>query len=59
MKKGIENTNSFQKNLDESNRKPNKIWIDKDSEFYNNFYFEIKVRKRMVQKRMLNDLLEL
>ena len=24
----------FQKILDESNRKPNKIWIDKGSEFY-------------------------
>ena len=28
-------TNSFQKILDESNRKPNKIWVDKGSEFYN------------------------
>ena len=28
-------TNAFQKILDESNRKPNKIWVDKDSEFYN------------------------
>ena len=27
--------NAFQKILDESNRKPNKIWVDKDSEFYN------------------------
>ena len=27
--------NTFQKNLDESNRKPNKLWEDKDSEFYN------------------------
>ena len=25
----------FQKFLDESNFTPNKIWIDKDSEFYN------------------------
>ena len=28
-------TNTFQKNLDESNRKPNKIWVDKGIEFYN------------------------
>ena len=28
-------TNAFQKILDESNRKPNRIWIDKGSEFYN------------------------
>ena len=34
-KKGIAITNAFQKVLDESNRKPNKIWVDKGSEFYN------------------------
>ena len=28
-------TNPFQKILDESNRKPTKIWVDKGSEFYN------------------------
>ena len=33
-KKGITITNAFQKLLDESNRKPNKIWVDKGSEFY-------------------------
>ena len=45
-KKGITITNAFQKILDGSNRcrqsqsegcKPNKIWVDKGSEFYNNF----------------------
>ena len=34
-KKGITITNAFQKTLDESNRKPNKIQVDKCSEFYN------------------------
>ena len=34
-KKGITITNAFQKILDESNRKPKKIWVDKDSDFYN------------------------
>ena len=34
-KKGITITNAFQKILKESNRKPNKIWVDKRSEFYN------------------------
>ena len=34
-KKGITITNAFQKILDESNRKPNKTWVDKASEFYN------------------------
>ena len=34
-KKGITITNVFQKILKESNRKPNQIWVDKGSEFYN------------------------
>ena len=34
-KKGITITNAFQKILDESNRKVNKIWVDKASGFYN------------------------
>ena len=34
-KKGIKTTSVFQKVLDKSNRKPNKIWVDKGSEFYN------------------------
>ena len=28
-------TNAFQKVLDKSNRKPNKIWVDEGSEFDN------------------------
>ena len=34
-KKGISIVNAFQSILNESKRKPNKIWIDKGSEFYN------------------------
>ena len=34
-KKGITITNAFRKTLDESNRKPNKIWVDKRNVFYN------------------------
>ena len=34
-KKGVTITNAFQKMLKESNRKPNKIWVDKASAFYN------------------------
>ena len=34
-KKSIIITNAIQKVLDESNRKPNKIWVDKGSKFYN------------------------
>ena len=36
--KGVSIVNSFQKILDDSNRKLNKIWVDKGSEFYNNFF---------------------
>ena len=34
-RKCIATTNAFQNTLDESNRKPNKISVDKGSEFYN------------------------
>ena len=34
-KKGITINNAFQKILDQSKRNPNKIWVDKDSEFWN------------------------
>ena len=33
--KSITITNAFEKNLKESNRKPNKIWMNKAIEFYN------------------------
>ena len=35
-KKGVSIVGAFQSILKQSNRKPNKIWVDKDSEFYNN-----------------------
>ena len=31
-------TNAFQSILNSSKRKPNKIWVDQGSEFYNNFF---------------------
>ena len=40
IKKGITITNVFQKILKESNIKPNKIWVDKRSEFYNSFFLK-------------------
>ena len=33
--KGVIIANAFQKVLDDLKRKPNKIWVDKGSEFYN------------------------
>ena len=35
-KKGISVTNGFNKLIKQSNRKPNKIWVDQGGEFYNN-----------------------
>ena len=35
-KKGVSIINAFQKILNDSARKPKKIWVDKASEFYNN-----------------------
>ena len=37
-KKGVSIVDAFQKILDDLNRKPNKIWVDKGSEFYNNSF---------------------
>ena len=34
-RKNIAITNAFQKLIDEADRKPNKIWIDQGSVFYN------------------------
>ena len=34
-KESITIANAFQKILDESNRKTNKTWVDKESKFYN------------------------
>ena len=38
QKNGISIVNAFQKILKESDRKPNKIWVDKGSKFYNNSF---------------------
>ena len=37
-KKGFSTFDVFQRILDKSGRKPNKIWFDKGSEFYNNSF---------------------
>ena len=36
-KKGVSIVDAFQK-IDDSNRKPHKIWVDKGREFYNNYF---------------------
>ena len=37
-KKGISIVNAFNKIIKQSNRKPNKIWVDQGEEFYNNVF---------------------
>ena len=37
-KKGIGIVNAFNKIIEQSNRKPNKIWVDQGGEFYNNVF---------------------
>ena len=37
-KKGISIVNAFDKIVKQSNRKPNKIWVDQGGEFYNNVF---------------------
>ena len=57
--KGITFTNAFQKILNESNRKRNKTWVDKGSEFYNRskkLWLE-KVVQKCIQHIMNENLL--
>ena len=37
-KKGASIVNAFQSILNNSKRKPNKIWVDQGGEFYNNHF---------------------
>ena len=67
-KKAITITNAFQKILYKSNRKPNKLWVDKGSKFYNRsvkswleknsieMYSTHNERKSVVAKRSMRTL---
>ena len=37
-KKGVSITNGFYEIMKQSNRKPNKIWVDQGGQFYNNVF---------------------
>ena len=39
-KKGISIINAFKKIIKQSNRKPNKIWVDHGGEFYNHVFLK-------------------
>ena len=44
-KKGISIVNAFQKILDDSKRKPDKIWVDKGSKYLQQFFSEMVKKK--------------
>ena len=50
-KKGIITVTAFQKNLDSSKRKPNKIWADECTEFYK---FFLKMVRRESHRNLFN-----
>ena len=57
--KGAKITNAFQKILDSSKRKPNKIWVDQGSEFYKNgicMYSTYNEGKSVVAERFIRTL---
>ena len=56
-KRGITIVNAFQEVLDRWDRKPNKIWVDKGSEFYNTS-FKIWLKDNDIEL-LLKDLLKL
>ena len=67
-KKGISITNAFNKIIKQSNRKPNKIWVDQGGEFYNRdfkkwlsgndiiMYFTFNEGKSVVAERFIRTL---
>ena len=66
-KKGVTIVNAFQEFLDKSGCKPNKIWVDKGSEFYNSSFkkwlkdndIEMYLIQTTENLLLLKDLLEL
>ena len=59
IKKGVSIVNAFQKVLDKSERKPNKILIDKGSEFYNGSFKKWLKGNDIENLLLQKDLLEL
>ena len=58
-KKGISIVNAFQSILDKSKRKPNKIWVEKGSEFYNTSFVMYSTNnegKSVVAERFIRTL---
>ena len=54
-KKGISIVNAFNKIIKQSNRKPNKIWVDQGGEFYNNVFKKWFSDNNMIMYSMYNE----
>ena len=50
----LKKVDAFQKILDKSGLKPNKIWVDKWSEFYNN-YFKKWLKDNDIEKYLIHN----
>ena len=67
-KRSITTTNAFKKVWKESDRKPNKIWVDEGNEFYNRsvkswweinameMYLTLNERKSVITERFIRTL---
>ena len=54
-KKGISVTNGFNKIKKQSGRKPNKIWVDQGSEFYNHVFKRWLLRNNIIMYSTYNE----
>ena len=54
-KKGISVTNGFNKIIKQSGRKPNKIWVDQGSEFYNHVFKKWLSRNNIIMYSTYNE----
>ena len=54
-KKGISVTNEFNKIIKQSRRKPNKIWVDQGSEFYNHVFKRWLSRNNIIMYSTYNE----
>ena len=54
-KKGISVTNGFNKIIKQYGRKPNKIWIDQESEFYNHVFKRWLSRNNIIMYSTYNE----
>ena len=54
-KKGFSVTNAFNKIIKQSERKPNKIWVDQGSEFYNHIFKRWLLRNNIIMYSTYNE----